>query len=42
MKVFHETGRVAIVSEGFLMFFASRGEASTSMSDVRLITVGTG
>jgi len=42
MKVFHETGRVAIGSEGFFMFFKSLGEASSSLSDVRLIRVGTG
>jgi hypothetical protein len=42
MKVFRETGRVAIVSEGFFVLFESRGEASSSLSDVCLITVGTG
>ena len=42
MKVFRETGCVAIVSEGFLVLFEPRGEASTSLSDVRLITFGTG
>ena len=42
IKVFRETGCVAIVSEGFLVLFEPRGETSTSLSDVSLITVGTG
>ena len=42
IKVFLETGCVAIVSEGFLVFLELRGEASTSLSDVSRITVGTG
>ena len=42
IKVFRKTGRVAIVSDGFLILFESLGEASSSLSDVCLITVGTG
>ena len=42
IDVFREPGRVANVSEGFLVLFVSRGEASSSQSDVCLFTVGTG
>ena len=42
IKVFRETGCVAIVSEGFFVLLELRGEGSTSLSDVCLITVGTG
>ena len=42
IKVFRETGCVAIVPEGFFVLFEPRGEASTSLSDVCLITVGAG
>ena len=42
IKVFCETGCVAIVSEGFLVLLEPCGETSISMSDVRLITVRTG
>ena len=42
IKVFRETGHVAIASECFLVLLEQCGEASTSLSDVRLITVGTG
>jgi len=33
---------VAVVSESFFVLFEPRGEASTSLSDIRLITVGAG
>jgi len=43
IKVIRETGCVAVVSEGFFfVLFEPRGEASTSLSDVRLITIGAG
>jgi hypothetical protein len=42
IKVFRETGCVAIVPEGFLVLLEPHGEASISLSDVCLITVGTG
>jgi len=42
VKVFRETGCVAFVSEGFLVLLVLHGEASTSLSDVCLIAVGTG
>jgi len=42
VKVFCETGCVALVSEGFLMPIVLHDEASTSLSDIRLIAVGTG
>jgi len=42
IKVFRETGCVAIVSEGFLVLLEPRGEVSSGLSDVCLITVGTG
>jgi len=42
IKVFCETGYVAIVSEGFLVLLEPRGEAFTSLPNVCLITVGTG
>jgi len=42
IKVVHETGCGATVSEGFLVLFGPRGKASTSPSDVCFITVGTG
>ena len=41
IKVLRETGCVAIVSGGFLMLLEPRGKTFTSLSDVRLITVGT-
>ena len=42
IKVFRETGCVAIVSEGFLVLLEPRGETSINLSNVCLITVGTG
>ena len=42
IKVFCETGCVAIASECFLMLLEPHGEASSSQSNVGLITVGTG
>jgi hypothetical protein len=42
IKVFHKTGCGATVSEGLLVLLEPRGEASTSLSDVCLITVRTG
>jgi len=42
IKVFSETGCVAIVSESFLVLLEPRDETSTSLSDLCLITVGTG
>jgi len=42
IKVFPETGCVAIVSEGSLVLLEPRGEASISLSDVCLITARTG
>jgi hypothetical protein len=42
IKVFCITGCVAIASECFFVFLEPCGEASTSLSDVRRITVGTG
>jgi len=42
IKVFCETECVAIASECFLVLLEPCGEAPTSLSDVRLITFGTG
>jgi len=42
IKVFGEAGCVAIASECFFVLFEPCGEASTSLSDIRLITVGAG
>ena len=42
IKVFCEGGCVAVVSEYFLVLLEPCGEASSSLYDVRLITVGTG
>jgi len=42
IKVFRETGCVAIASECFRMLLGPCGEASTTLSNVCLITVGTG
>ena len=42
IKVILETVCVAVASEGFFVLFEPRGEASTSLSDVRLIAVGAG
>ena len=42
IKVFRETGGVAVVSEDFsLPFVCTLWRASTNLSDIRLITVGT-
>ena len=42
IKVFRETGCVAVVSEGCLVLLVSRCEVSMSLSDVCLIAVGIG
>ena len=42
IKAFRETGCVSVVSEGFLVPLVPRGHASTSLSYVYFITVGTG
>ena len=41
IKVFCETGYVAVASECFLVLLGPHGEASSSQSNVGLITVGT-
>jgi hypothetical protein len=42
MKVFGKAIGMVIVLEGGFAFFISRGELSTSLSDVSLITIGAG
>ena len=42
IKVFHEAGCVAVASECFFVLFEPCGKASSSLSDVHLITVGAG
>ena len=40
IKVFREAGCVAIVSECFFVLFVPCGEASSSLSDIRLLQLG--
>ena len=42
IKAFREAGCVAIASECFFVLFEPCGETSSSLSDIRLITVGAG
>ena len=42
IQVFRETGCMSVVSENCHVFLVSRGEASTSLSGVCLIAIGTG
>ena len=42
IKVLREAGSVAVASECFFVLFEPCGEASSSLSDIRLITVGAG
>jgi len=42
IKVFCEAVGLVIVSEGGLVSFVSRGESSTSLSDVSFVAIGAG
>jgi hypothetical protein len=41
IKVFNEAVCLAIVSEGRFVLLVSCGKSSTSLSDVRLVAIGT-
>jgi len=42
IKVFCEAVGLVIVLKGGFVFFVSRGESSTSLSDVSFVAIGTG
>ena len=42
VKMFRETGSMTVASEGFFSFFELGGELSTSLFNVRSVTVGAG
>ena len=42
IKVFCEAVGWVIVSEGSFVFFVSRGESSTNLSDVSFVAIGAG